>query len=139
MKLSTSLISIPSCGTNIIKSFRFVRNEVLKTIELPQVRIITDRVSSTRREVIVSLCQSTPTGGEYPSQGVPKYPLARSGPRGVPQLRRVPRYPPIQVRSRGTPSRGGGGYPGQHMEYLISGSRYVSCVHAGGLSCCQTV
>ena len=62
--------------------------------------------------------------------------------------------PPIQVRwgvpgcgrGHGTPppsmarsqdGGGGGGYPllEQHSVYLLRGGRYVSCVHAGGLSC----
>ena len=32
---------------------------------------------------------------------------------------------------------GGGTQLGQHREYLLHGGRYASCVHAGGLSCCQ--
>ena len=53
---------------------------------------------------------------------------------------------PCQVqRGGGVPWPGGypGGYPGggtqlgQHREYLLHGGRYASCVHAGGLSCCE--
>ena len=47
-----------------------------------------------------------------------------------------------QVKMGVTPARGHlPGVPppppgtGQHMEYLISGGRYASCVHTGGLSC----
>ena len=35
----------------------------------------------------------------------------------------------------GYPGRRGGTQLGQHMEYLLHGGRYASCVHAGGLSC----
>ena len=92
---------------------------------------------------------ATPRPGQDRGGGYLGYPQARSG-QGVP---RVPpgarsgwegthdtpprpgqdggylRYPPSQVRM--------GGYPGtgQHMEYLISGGQYASCIHAGGLSC----
>ena len=71
------------------------------------------------------------------------------------------RYPPVQVRSQGTPLPGQipgrgqeqgmyhpptppsrsdprmGGYPllEQHSVYLLRGGRYASYVHAGGLSC----
>ena len=79
------------------------------------------------------------SGWGYPSQGghPPRVaPVARSG-WGVPQPggHTPPGTPPQPGQDRG------GGYPeyppetGQHMEYLISGSRYASCVHAGGLSC----
>ena len=86
------------------------------------------------------------------------YPQARSGwglsllggTQVPPQARSglgVPRVPPSRARSGqgvgGTPQgqvRTGGTPPpppGQDstMEYLTSGSRYASCVHAGGLSC----
>ena len=33
------------------------------------------------------------------------------------------------------PARSGWGTPHQHSEDLLRGGRYVSCVHAGGLSC----
>ena len=49
-------------------------------------------------------------------------------------------YPAGGYPAGGVPFRGGGtwGTPTvtrQHMEYMISGGRYASCVHAGGLSC----
>ena len=34
------------------------------------------------------------------------------------------------------PGGGGGGVPGQ-KECLLCSGRYASCVHAGGLSCCN--
>ena len=70
----------------------------------------------------------TPHQGTYPpgpmgGRGYPKVPtpLARSG-RGEGYLK-VPTPPPPRPRIE------------QHMEYLIHRDRYVSCVHAGGLSC----
>ena len=64
-------------------------------------------------------------GGEYPSQVQQGGTPARSA------------YP-SQVRT-GVPQQGYSGTPspgtGQHMEYLISGGRYASCVHAEGLFC----
>ena len=61
--------------------------------------------------------------GVTPDWGVATpLPLARSG-QGVPQL--------------GGPTWGKPPPPPQHMEYLISGGRYASCVHAGGLSCSE--
>ena len=69
--------------------------------------------------------------GRYPCRAeVPGYPLGPGQDRGTP--------------TGGTwvlpgPGQGVPGYPppgtGQHMEYLISGGQYASCVHAGGLSC----
>ena len=137
------------------------------------IHIVTDRVRSTRREVIFSLCLSVhthggyqvqPGGGGYPISGQRGYPnptldRSRQGvPWGTPPARDgVPPcldldrgggtparsrwgYPPDQVQTRGTlgypPARRG--YPlstGQQMESLIGRGRYVSCVHAGGLSC----
>ena len=95
--------------------------------------------------------------GGYPSQ-------VQTG--GVPQPSPHGGYPG-QVQMGGTPARsdggaparsdgwgipqpgliGGGGVPqsgvsrgtGEHMEYLISGDRYASCVHAGGLSCWKVI
>ena len=52
-------------------------------------------------------------------------PLARSG-WGVPGMR----YHPLPLARHGVPPG-----IGQHMEYLIRGRWYASCVHAGGLSC----
>ena len=94
-------------------------------------------------------------GGGYPSQVQPRgggsparsgreggFPQPGGACSGVPPSNQVrmggacPWVPPGQVRMGGW-----GGYPGyppgtgQHMEYLISGGRYASCVHAGGLSC----
>ena len=43
-----------------------------------------------------------------------------------------PRPPDLEW---GTPPRPGTLYPPQHSEHLLRGGRYVSCVHAGGLSC----
>ena len=89
-------------------------------------------------------------GGGYPSQVWGGYPgqvlmvrmVPRPGPMegGVPQpglTGGVPQSGP----TGGTPARSGQlGTPllpgtGQHMEYLVSGGRYASCFHAGGLSC----
>ena len=80
--------------------------------------------------------------GRYPPSkvGTPN-PLARSG-RGreypVPQgMYPSPpgRYPfPPPDQDEGYPKIGTPGI-GQHMEYLICGRRYDSCVHVGGLSC----
>ena len=43
----------------------------------------------------------------------------------------------------GYPAQGGtllgGTQLGQHREYLLYGGRYASCVHAGGLSCCNQI
>ena len=93
-----------------------------------------------------------PQPGGCPPQGTP---LARSGSTRLGS-------PPVKVRMGGLPQPGGthlgcpqpgqdgGGTPargaltqgnpppprtGRHMEYLISGSRYASCIHAGGMSC----
>ena len=90
--------------------------------------------------------------GGYPGQVQTGVSLARSG-QGVPQARSGWEYP---RQGRGTPQPGqdgglGGGTParagvpplqrwdtphriGHHMEYLIWGRRYASCVYAGGLS-----
>ena len=94
--------------------------------------------------------QGTPTWGTpqlgedrgYPSQGMPAHgtPLGqvRMG-GGVPQPGgHLPGVPPQPGEDRGVPQPEGAPPPpgtGQHMEYLISGGRYASCVHAGGLSC----
>ena len=110
--------------------------------------IFTDRVRSTREGNIFSLCVS-PHGGGYPIQLTGGYPIPGPGRGGTPSRSRqggVPHprsrwggtsgtpqqgYPPIQVRSQD------GGYPllEQHSVYLLHHGRYVSCVHAGGLSC----
>ena len=61
--------------------------------------------------------------------------------RGVFQPGPAGRYPCWGVPQPGEPTQGtpppSRGTPGtgQHMEYLISGGRYASCVHARGLSC----
>ena len=88
--------------------------------------IFTDRVRSTRREVIVSLCLSVHTygGGGYPAR-------SSQGWEGGTSARGVTQDPPWPGQVPG----GGTEYPGQHMEYLISSGRYAACVHAGGLSC----
>ena len=71
-------------------------------------------------------------------------PPSRSG-EGVPPSRPGKGVPhPIQTWDRGTPSPGqvpgqwgGGGFPNrtQHSVHLLRSGWYVSCVHAGGLSC----
>ena len=65
-----------------------------------------------------------PGGGGLPCQGgyPGRYPPARSGWGGT-----LP---------GGYPA-GGGTQLGQLREYLLHGGRYASCVHAGGLSCCN--
>ena len=89
----------------------------------------------------------------YPKVPTPQarylLPWARSD-RGYPKVSTPqPRYlpPPAKVPTHPTMSDGGTSRylpptakvptprTGQHMEYLICHSRYVSCVHAGGLSC----
>ena len=47
----------------------------------------------------------------------------------------VPWWGGTQVRYPPARSGWGGTQLGQHREYLLHGGRYVSCVHAGGLSC----
>ena len=84
----------------------------------------------------------TPWPGQdrgYPSQGYPPWgtpsSLARSGWGYPSQGGNCLWYPLARSGQGGTPARG---YPpgtGQHMEYLISGGRYASCIHTGGLSC----
>ena len=73
--------------------------------------IVTDRVRSTRREVIVSLCQSTPSGGGGPASrrwgGTPPWvppcwTWLRDTQRGVPHLR----YPLVRP-GWGVPQPGG--------------------------------
>ena len=60
----------------------------------------------------------------YPSQGVPVRGTPQPGQyRGYPAGGAHLGYTPSQVRTV------------QHMVYLISGGRYASCIHAGGLSC----
>ena len=69
--------------------------------------------------------------GGYPGQGgtlAGGYPP----PGGVPWLGGLPW--PGGTLAGGVPCRGGTQL-GQHMEYLLHGGRYASCVHAGGLSC----
>ena len=75
------------------------------------------------------------TGGWIPHPGLTGGTPARSDLGGYPSPQQG--YPP----SRGTPGSGTPPPPGagQHMEYLISGGRYASCVHAGGLSCVRSV
>ena len=86
--------------------------------------------------------------GGYPSQGCPPGVSPGQVRMGVPQPGGYPSQgpPPGQVKMGGYPpqykppppgSGWGGGTPGtgQHMEYLINGGRYASCVDAGGLSC----
>ena len=58
--------------------------------------------------------------GRYPAMAVPCW--------GGTQVGMVP--PP-------TRSGPGGTQLGQHREFLLHGGRYASCVHAGGLSCCN--
>ena len=55
-------------------------------------------------------------GGEHPNLG---YPTSRDG------------APPPPPTGDGVPSPG----IGQQRDYLLSGGRYASCVHAGGFSC----
>ena len=68
--------------------------------------IITDRVHSTKREVIVSLCLSVHTCGGHPGQGgaCPGYPPARSG-QGVPQSGGTCGGYPQPGQNRGYPSQ----------------------------------
>ena len=84
-----------------------------------------------------TLAGGVPWPGGYPGRG-------GTPPGGVPGQGGYPGW-------RGTLAREGtlaggvpwpGGYPGQggtqlgqHREYLLHSGRYVSCVHAGGLSC----
>ena len=75
--------------------------------------------------------------GVYPSQGAPAQGTPRPGQDGGYPSQGGARlgYPPSsQVRTR-YPLVGVPPGTGQHMEYLISGVRYASCVHARGLSC----
>ena len=65
IKSSTSKKSVGAL-INYIVTLKIL---ITTTLEfLPKDDIFTDRVRSTRREVIFSLCQSTPGMGGYPSQ-----------------------------------------------------------------------
>ena len=92
--------------------------------------------------------QGTPlarSGWGYPSQGTtclgyPTLGLVRTG--GAPAWGCLPGVSPQPGQDRTVPQPRGClprvPHPlgiGQHMEYLMSGGRYASCVHAGGLSC----
>ena len=103
-----------------------------------------------------------------PPRGGGTWPGTLPPPRGVPRPPRVPdRVPPGGYPDpRGTwpgtprggtqtppgyltgypprggvpgPPGGGGTQLGQHREYLLHSGRYASCVHAGGLSCIDTI
>ena len=90
----------------------------------------------------VHLPRVPPSRGRPP--GVPPTP-GRGCPSGVPPSRGCPPgVPPSRgAPAQGTPLPAGGARPGyppppqqeQHSVYLLRGGRYVSCVHAGGLSC----
>ena len=81
-----------------------------------------------------------------------EYPLPRYGQGGTPSQVRMGGYPRVCPVSRMSPPIRRMGYPqlsrSQVMTrgypqleqlgmYLLCGGRYVSCVHAGGLSCCK--
>ena len=75
-------------------------------------------------------------GRGYPK--VPTHPPAKvPTPTGEGGGRSTPRYlpppPPAKVPSPPPPGIG------QHVEYLIRWGRYASCVHAGGLLCCNAI
>ena len=99
-----------------------------------QVRnIITDRVrSTTGGYVFTGVCLLTVGGGVTPPGQA----------RGYPGQIQIWGGYPGQDQMGGTPARSRWGTPpstGQQMEYLIHRSRYASCVHAGGLSCCSVL
>ena len=90
----------------------------------------------------------TPPPGGYPDTPPGGYPVRYHPPRGG------TRTPPGGTRSGtplggypdppgGVPSQvpppGGGTQVGQQKEYSLHGGRYASCVHAGGLSCCNII
>ena len=72
----------------------------------------------------------------HPPGGVPD----RVPPGGGPGTPRGGTWPvPPGGDLTGYPPRGGGTQVGQQKEYSLHGGRYASCVHAGGLSCYESV
>ena len=110
--------------------------------------LITDRIRTMREGDVFSPRPGPDGGGGTPAGGghLPRVPPGQGRMGGTP-TRGVPiRGAPWPGQDGGGPQPGGtrpGYHPhppprtGQHMEYLISGGRYASCVHAGGLSCCR--
>ena len=108
--------------------------------------IVTDRVRSTTVRYCFHRCLSVLTcgGGGVPQPGghLLGYPPQPGRDGRTPARGCLPGVPPPNQVGTGVPQPGGcpPGVPplpgtGLHMEYLISGGRYASCVHAGGLSC----
>ena len=113
--------------------------------------VFTDRVRSTRREVMFAVCSHLGGGGGTPSPSpslnTSTGPISFLGGGGFlsdwsGQDRGVPHNGVPPVRSGWGVPWPGMGYPcppspgiGRQMEYLIRRGRYASCVRAGGLSC----